>query len=148
MGCAVSKQRNHRVDYLQVRGIGEVAGGGGSSLEGTVLRGHVGGSLQRPELAPFCCPAHFFPAVMLFLEAFPELQRSTFCSRQQDVCLLFALFTKRNFSLMSAFNLYFLHAAFVGCFGQEQSSGAAHVLFYHRAIKYLAFQRKNPVVAA
>lgn len=93
-------------------------------------------------------PCTFFPAVMLFLEAFPELQRSTFCSRQQDVCLLFALFTKRNFSLMSAFNLYFLHAALVGCFGQEQSSGAAHVLFYHRAIKYLAFQRKNPVVAA
>lgn len=68
MGRAVSEQKNHCVDYLQVWGIGEVAGGGVSSLEGTVLRGHVGGSLQRPELAPFCCPAHFSLQLCCFLK--------------------------------------------------------------------------------
>lgn len=48
---------------------------------------------------------------------------------------------------MSAFNLYFLHVEFVGCFGQEQSYGTEHMLFYHCNIKYLAFQYNNSVLA-
>lgn len=49
---------------------------------------------------------------------------------------------------MSAFNLYFLHVEFVGCFGQEHSYGTEHMLFYYWAIKYLAFQYNNSVLAA
>lgn len=46
-------------------------------------------------------PCAFFPTAMLFLEVFPNLQRSTFCSLQENICLLFVLTTKLSFSDVS-----------------------------------------------
>lgn len=90
--------------------------------------------LWRPLEARFSfilLPCTFFPAVMLFLEVFPNLQRSVFCSSQQKCFFAFCSLQQNRIFLMSAFNLYFLRVEFVGCFGQEQPYGTEHMLFYH-----------------
>lgn len=55
-------------------------------------------SAFRGQIQLYSAALHIFPAVMLFLEVFPNLQRSAFCSLQQNVCLLFVLTTKQSFS--------------------------------------------------
>ena len=101
------------------------------SLEGSRAAQAHGSQPLEARYGFILLPCTFFLAVMLFLEVFPNLQRSAFCSLQQNVCLLFVLTTKQNLSLMSVFNLYFLCVEFVGCFGQEQSYGTEYMLFYH-----------------
>lgn len=90
--------------------------GGVRSLEGSgAAKAHRSQPLEV-RYGFILLPCTFFPTVMLFLEVFPNLQRSTFCSLQENVCLLFVLTTKQNLSLMSAFNLYFLVRGVCGLF--------------------------------